>query len=175
MNPLTQLKKTTILPLLITLALVMSGCSTFPSLQLATVPPFSPVVVADSAGDFRFNIVVKNFDTADSPLAFLEVKTTYSLLAYGANACKSPSKYVQIPALKPNKTWSYNSRIEDLGVPNSPYVKSCACKKNSCWGNIRFTLHKANYAQMTGPNISWSLNWDWSGDIAKQKVVDLSQ
>ena len=120
------------------------------------------MVTPDLAGDFRFNIVVKNFDTADSPLAFLEVKTTYSKFPI-ANACKSPSKYVQIPALKPNKTWSYESKIEDLGATSgSPYVVNCTCKKNGCWGRIRFTLHKAwgpyPVAQMTGPNTSWELS-----------------
>jgi hypothetical protein len=163
MNPLAQ-SKTTILPLLISLALVISGCQTSRSLHIVrSTSAISPMVVPEVAtGRFRFHVVVKNGGTTDSPTAFLRVQTAYHPNPYGdydpnpGGTCwTETSKFYQIPALKPGETSDYSSRIEDLGATaaadinppgfNPPASWCNTCKKGECGGLIYFKLHKASH------------------------------
>ena len=201
MNPLAQSKKTTILSLLISLSLVISGCA---SLHIAR-SQLSPVVLPEVAtGRFRFNVVVKNGGTTNSPTAFLEVQAGYrptqKPFPYPTAQCwMGTPKYFKIPQLKPGETRAYSSRIEDLGEtpisggapdigyePDTPPPSWCGtCKKGECNGWIYFRLYKATYfplypspeavigvgAQITGPNTLLEISWD---AVGVNEVTDYS-
>jgi hypothetical protein len=173
MNPLTQSKNATILPLLISLALLISGCQTYPSLHIVRSVFLSPVVVPEvTTGDLRFNVVVKNGGATDSPEAFLMVHSKYypSWDHFSAGQLCVWARAYKIPALKPGKSSTYGSRIQ--------IVENCPCKKNVCaeaW--IQFTLHKAVNvgnvgAQMTGSNTSLLIYYNSNHG---QEVVDYSK